>query len=267
MRAWACTAAAVVLVGCGGASSDEQAARHTVETYYAALDRGDGRRACAQLDEAGARKVEADVARYTPGRTRLPCAQATKYAVAKLRRAGIPKIAARVGSVDIRGDRGTVRVRLSSAGTETSPVIRHGDRWLITARTVRPPTGAAPQNVSRDDAIARANALCRDVRRRVRALGPPPTERRAIQRYARRLRTLFGPTIDALKTLTPPYEDREVYDQYVATVALRMQLVNDAADADVAGDRVQTRDLQERLSRAESLALRLAGQYGLTDCS
>ena len=93
---------------------------------------------------------------------------------------------------------------------------------------------------SQEDFAQDAVAICEESNDRVKALGTPdsfPTT----QLYARQAKDAVGDEIDELRTLTPPDDLEEAFDQYLATLEQRqaqLELLVQAADEND-GDAVQ----------------------------
>ncbi len=130
MRALAAAAvlAAVGLAACGGGQDPDVAVRSTVTRYFAALGKGDPRRACAQLSEPSRERLAEfgyDVL-STGDRT---CASAYRrlfesVAAPRLRRLARPRIV----RVSRTGDRASVQVDGIGSAVE---LVKSGDGWRI----------------------------------------------------------------------------------------------------------------------------------------
>lgn len=134
----------VLVAGCGGDTnkSADELVRDTVVSWYAAVARGDGAKACALMTEAGRRRdlaagggivVEPDGQVHAAPAS---CEAQVKAASRQLARAGL---AAQVSTAIVRG----VRVRDDRATATTEFAQRHqtlvlqrvAGRWLVDGTT------------------------------------------------------------------------------------------------------------------------------------
>jgi hypothetical protein len=267
MRRWVVVLIAIcALVGCGGPSVEEQAAG-PVRAYFEGFASADGRQLCEQLTPEAAQDlfVQSDFAGEDAS---LGCADLVRSVASRL-----PAEARRsIGVIDVLGvqvdgDRGTVRFGEPNAAGQTPeevPVVRVGDRWLIE-RLAEPP---GPGEVSKLEAIRRADRVCGDLSSRLEELGPQPSidDVDELRVYSERAQRVTQPAVDALKSLTPVERDRELYDRFVASIGLRIELARETVDALEADDPVQALELREEGTRAQELGNRAASAYGLQVC-
>lgn len=123
----AALAAGVLLVGCGAADEEDNAAK-PVKAYLNALAEGDGARACEQLTGRAQRELIAGLADTLPEAGVLTCEEAVEQI------SGIvgPDEADMLSNAEIKvtldGDRAKARV---VEGTDTVDVVKFEDGWLI----------------------------------------------------------------------------------------------------------------------------------------
>ena len=113
--------AAVALAGgCGdsGEADGEASVRRTVDDFYSALERRDGKRACAALTER-ARREAASI----DGSGR-PCEKALVDMFG-----GGPR--PRITTVEVDGDEATVQLTGGEGGNAT--LVKKGDAWYLNA--------------------------------------------------------------------------------------------------------------------------------------
>jgi len=130
----------VFVVGCGGDAnkSADELVRDTVVSWYLAVARGDGAKACALMTEAGRRRDLAaggGIVVESGGQvhaTPASCEAQVKTASGELARAGLAAqvSAAMVRGVRVRDDRATVATEF--AQRRQSLVLRRvAGRWLV----------------------------------------------------------------------------------------------------------------------------------------
>jgi hypothetical protein len=113
----------VVVAGCGGSgesgeSEAEKQVRAAVTEFYAALERGDGRAACALLSETG--REDAEAANPKAGRCEVEL-------VAE--HGGTPP--PRITSIEIKGDTAEVGLRNGEGGSTV--LTKEPDGWKLDA--------------------------------------------------------------------------------------------------------------------------------------
>ena len=135
----AASSSIVLAVGCGGDAnkSADELVRDSVVSWYSAVARGDGAKACALMTEAGRRRDLAggDSVVESSGQVHAAptsCEAQVKAAGRKLALAGL---AAQVGAVMVRGvrvldDRATVTTEFAQR-RQTLVLRRVAGRWLV----------------------------------------------------------------------------------------------------------------------------------------
>lgn len=259
-------AAIVFLPGCGGPSVEERAAQ-PVRAYFDGFASADGGRLCDQLTPEATRDLFAQ-SNFAGEDPSLGCAEVVRSVASRLPADARRNIGAiDVLGVEVEGGRGTVRFGEPNAAGQTPesvPVVRVGERWLIERLAESP----GPGEVSKLEAIRRADRVCGELAAALEGLGPQPPvdDVDALRRYGERAQRLTQPAVDALKSLTPVERNRELYDRFVASIELRMELAREIVTALLADEPVRAVELREQAARAQELGNRAALAYGFQVC-
>jgi hypothetical protein len=129
-------------------------------------------------------------------------------------------------------------------------------------------TSCGGHTVTKQDVIARANAICAGALRDLRATPPPAggeTSLPGLAAYLRSVAPILQREASNLQTLPRPAADRAVLDQYVSEVAKAGATYRALAAAALRGDQdaVNLALAQLEANPASSLAAR----YGLSQCT
>jgi hypothetical protein len=129
-------------------------------------------------------------------------------------------------------------------------------------------TACGGHTVTKQDVVARANAICFNTLIAVRSVAPPSGEidsPTALAGYLRTVLPIIEKEASDTRALPRPAKDRAVLDRYVAAVAAGAKLYRSlAADAKRGDSGAVSSDLA---ALRDSPGPALAAQYGLTRCN
>lgn len=123
-------------------------------------------------------------------------------------------------------------------------------------------------SVTKQDVIARGNAICAIALRQIRAL-PAPTSGgaspRAMSRYLEQVVPIIEKEIAGIRALPQPQQDRALLHRYVTAMSGTATQYKALAAAAKSGD--SDAISQDLANLADSPAASLAGAYGLSQCA
>lgn len=129
--------------------------------------------------------------------------------------------------------------------------------------------GCGSSAETKQDFIARANAICTNTVRNVRSVAPPSTSGGvglpALAHYLRAVTPLVASEVKQLQALPRPASDRALLRRYLAALAANASHYRVLADAARAGNSQATNAALAALQASPAGAL--AGRYGLTACA
>jgi hypothetical protein len=264
-------------VGCGGGEEEEEAVEASVREFWAAFVDGDPRAFCDALAPEALDQVFANLDRTAPQTAGADCPRAFATVAPELPE-GFRAQAREIEVTDVRvdGDRATAQVRPRAAtqpGGDEVGLRRSGDRWLISVTpltgTEETGTSPAPANVTREEAIERADALCAQAAQRSDELVDEldlsdPADQRALDERSLEIERDLG---DGLATLSPPAEQRPTFDRFAVSVDLAADLREDGLEAVAAGDQQAADEAVAQLAVVVQEGQRAAVDYGLRECA
>lgn len=122
--------------------------------------------------------------------------------------------------------------------------------------------------MSKSEAIARADAICRDTRAALVALGRPPSydDLARARAYEERSAAIERGPLGALDALSPPPRERRLYEDFVEALGLARELALEAIEQ-LEADGLETAeaDLRQR-DGVIALGGRAARAYGFNVC-
>jgi hypothetical protein len=154
-----------------------------------------------------------------------------------------------------------------------------GLRWLIRQRFATAVVlascalagaglaGCGSPAETKQDYIARANAICESALRGIRNVSPPAgtVTLAGLARYLRQVTPLVESEISQLRALPRPSQDRGLLDRYLAALQVDRAHYLALAAAAGSGDRQVMAEATSALQASPSSGL--ASQYGLTSCA
>ena len=150
-----------------------------------------------------------------------------------------------------------------------SPCRRRGLLVALIAAGLVLVAGCGSSAVSKQDFIARADAICQNTIREVRDVAPSSTgagiSLPALARYLGAVTPIVGAEVRQLRALPRPAADRPLLNRYLAAVQLASVHYRALAAAARAGDRTAIEAATAELAASPSAAL--ATRYGLTICA
>jgi hypothetical protein len=125
--------------------------------------------------------------------------------------------------------------------------------------------GCGGDQLSRDELIARGDAVCDRVNRAI-AREPEPRTTRELERLARRTVTLSDPAIADLEELEPPDELAGSYEEFIASLKRQRNLAAEVGKAARDGDVGQVQELTASAGRLQEEYRRLTRRIGFKEC-
>jgi hypothetical protein len=127
--------------------------------------------------------------------------------------------------------------------------------------------GCGSHAETKQDYIARANAICESALRGIRNVSPPAgtVTLAGLARYLRQVTPLVESEISQLRALPRPSQGRALLDRYLAALQVDRDHYLALADAARSGDRQMMAEATSALQASPSSGL--ASQYGLTSCA
>lgn len=119
--------------------------------------------------------------------------------------------------------------------------------------------------VSREEFLARADAICAQADAEIAALGQPTTVDGAVETIDR-LREISERQLAELRALETPDADREKLDEMFALADEQLALSTDYRDAIAQQDRDRIRELADRADRLRAEGQQAARDYGFRVC-
>lgn len=267
--------AALAGASCGG--GEEEAVEASVREFWAAFVDGDAPAFCDALAPEALDQVFANLDRTAPQAAGADCP--TAFATVAPEFPESFRAQAReleVTEVRVDGDRATAQVRPSAAtqpGSDEVRLRRSGDRWLISVapltREGEAGTTPAPANVTREEAIERADALCAQAAERSDELVDEldlsdPADQRALDERSLEIERDLA---DGLATLAPPADERPTFDRFAVSVDLAADLREDGLEAVAVGDQQAADQAVAQLAVVVQEGQRAAVDYGLRECA
>lgn len=121
---------------------------------------------------------------------------------------------------------------------------------------------------TKQDVIARGNAICAGALRELRAIPPPSsggTSLPALAAYLKDAVPIVDGEVSSLRALPRPAENRALLNRYVTAMTSSLSAYRSLAAAAQRGDQS---DVDQALAAIQaSPASKLAGQYGLSQCA
>lgn len=118
---------------------------------------------------------------------------------------------------------------------------------------------------SREEFLAKADAICAQADAEIAAIGRPTTVDGAVEAIDR-LREISERQLADLRALEPPGADREKLDEMFALADEQLSLSTDYRDAIAQQDRELIRELADRANRLRAEGQRAARAYGFQVC-
>jgi hypothetical protein len=125
--------------------------------------------------------------------------------------------------------------------------------------------GGGDSGLSREELIARADAICEQYERRTEEVETPQGFE-DIEQFAVETRTLIQEAVNQLGELEPPGELAEDYDRWIGQNEENLGLLEDVESAAAAGDEARVRDLLGEAQQASARTDRLAEEIGFEEC-
>jgi hypothetical protein len=125
--------------------------------------------------------------------------------------------------------------------------------------------GGANSSATKQDVIARGNAICAATLRAERATPSPSGTGGSLATYFRSALPIVEKEAAQLRSLPRPARDRAVLTRYLAAMASLQRQYRALATATASGDGAAT--AQALAALRSSPAPALAGRYGLTQCA
>lgn len=155
-------------------------------------------------------------------------------------------------------------------GVPPSPARARRARWpaLAAAIATLGLAGCGGQTVTKQDVIARGNAICAGSLRDIRAVPPPAGAAGSpavLAAYLKRVVPILDKEIFSLRALPRPAQDHSLLNRYVAAVNATAAQYRSLAVAAQAGDSGAVAQALAALRTSPAAAL--AAQYGLSQCA
>ena len=127
--------------------------------------------------------------------------------------------------------------------------------------------GCGSHAETKQDYIARANAICESALRGIRNIAPPAgaVTLPGLARFLRQVTPLVQSEISQLRALPRPSQDRPLLDRYRAALQVDRAHYTALAAAARSGDRQMMAEVTSALQASPSSAL--ASRYGLSSCA
>ncbi len=176
----------------------------------------------------------------------------------------MPKVMFRTRSSEHRGTgppAGTGRRERRTASSRLRLLVNAGFASIVLAAC-----GSHP--ATKQDVIARGNAICAGALRELRAIPPPSsggTSLPALSAYLKDALPIVEGEVSNLRALPRPAQDRALLDRYVAAMTSSSSAYRSLAAAAGRGD--QNGVDQALATLQTNPAATFAGQYGLSQCA
>lgn len=126
-----------------------------------------------------------------------------------------------------------------------------------------------PANVTKEEAIERADAVCRDAQQRAGELIDrlDLEDDDDLEELDRESLVISRDTVQTLSTLTPPADERPLFDRFIAAIDLSAELREQAVAAQTTGDVQTGQQARRQLVAVVDEGGIAAADYGMTDCA
>jgi hypothetical protein len=143
-------------------------------------------------------------------------------------------------------------------------------RWLalpLSALLLAACGSSGGDKLSKSDLIAKADKICSDASKQVKALKPPnPRDSGQVQKATSSAAKLAQDAAGKLKDLTPPDSVKADYDTFTTSVSTQADQANTLADALKKKDKAKIRSVFSELQQGASKARTSAQKVGLKKC-
>jgi hypothetical protein len=137
---------------------------------------------------------------------------------------------------------------------------------VVVAVTACGGGGANNERLTKDELVQRANGVCAEYERKVKALGNPQTLTDLVT-YARSAHQALADGLEQLRELHPPAELEAKYDTWVAAGDRALERIDELQKAAAKGDQIEIQRLVNAARREDEQSDRLASQLGMTECA
>ncbi len=136
---------------------------------------------------------------------------------------------------------------------------------IVLATVFFASAACAGEGLSKEEFIARADALCEAADEKTQDLEPPKSPE-ALTRFVDEAQAITATLLSDLRELEPPEEDREVIDRMLGKIEEAMSYLPQIKAAADERDLQEVSRLGEELQRAAAEANETAREYGLERC-
>lgn len=257
------------------ASSKEEAVERAMSDFWTSFATADAEGFCDALAPEALNQVFAEFDRIAPQAAGQSCPEAFA-AVAPTPPPGFDAGELEFEETVIDGARARVTFRRAGQSGEPSEaeLRRVGDRWLFTTvpgaqGAGSPQTPPVPANVTKEEAIERADATCRGAQERTGELIDRLDLEDAddLQELDRESLAIAREAAQTPSSLAPPAGERPLFDRFVASIGLSADLREKALAAQAAGDIQAAEQASRQLVAVREEGGRAAADYGMADCA
>ena len=127
--------------------------------------------------------------------------------------------------------------------------------------------GGDDESSAKEEAISRADAICRDANSRVEDIrARTSTSPRAQAEAVSEIKRLGDESVVKLRAVEVPDEDRGTWDEFLSRTEQQVARLEGLRDAIDSGEQAQVREALEEVQRVDALANQAARDYGLEEC-
>ncbi len=137
-------------------------------------------------------------------------------------------------------------------------------RIVVAAALVVSPA-CSDQGLSKEEFIARADAICQAADEKTQELEPPKSPE-ALEKFVEEAQAITATLLRDLRELEPTEEDREVIDRMLAKIEEAMSYLPQIQDAAEKKDLQEVTRLGQELQNAAAEANETAREYGMERC-
>jgi hypothetical protein len=125
--------------------------------------------------------------------------------------------------------------------------------------------GGGGDRLSKEEYIAKADAICKEADDKITALGEPQSFEE-LANLASEAVTIGEEELSALRALQPPEADEATLNSAYELIGRQLEIAGQIAAAAKEGDQAKIQELIDQATPLQDEARKIAEDYGLTEC-